>query len=821
MDTPAADESPARFVERGVGLRRLSERPLQTLAHVTVVGAVVAAVITRLRGDSRDKQEDPPQGEGDRQLHQRLPATELDKDRPRLRDQFKRFVLGRELVLSPSHIGLIEEPSPERIGVCCSGGGIRSAAFNLGALQTLQRFAILQKAKYLAAVSGGSYIAAAFAMVAKTGPPESDDSDPSLMTEDKPPFFRGSPEEQYLRNRSSYMAPGGGGRLRLLLRLALGLAVNLALLAAALFLLAWALAMIYRLLYPGLEEEPGRATAHASGLWWQIPGGLAAAGLVLGLVGMFLSPRWDHASKAFETISLWLLGAALLVVAVDKGLPELIAWLRNRNVAATPSGAPHVVAPAVGGTFAGLLGAVALELRTKTTVRAVDAGITKFQKLSARVQRAIGQVAVWVLGPFLLIALLVFWVQLFVSTDHISWIPVLAVADLFIAAWVLADVTTWSLHPFYRRRLNTAFALKRVAGRHPIGEAAERSYNNAVSLGRSGLQPNANASPRGPTLLVCAAANISDAGITPPGRSVTSFTFSSGSIGGPLVGGISTQQYEQHIAPKHRGKYSLVAAVAMSGAAISPSMGKETRPSFRFLLGLANVRLGVWVPNPRRIKSWEREKYPSLLKGDNASGEATDRRVTPLSVADGAVDPNRVRRGFWFPRPGPHYLIKEMLGWNTINDRYLYVTDGGHYDNLGLVELLRRGCTEIYCFDASGGTSLSSLGDAIALARSELEVEITGFDPKHLREDKDRLAKRSCALGKIVYPNGLSGVLVYVPTVVTPSAPQDVQTFRMHDSAFPHHSTFDQLYTDQKFEAYRELGAHACEEAIEAVKAQS
>ena len=54
------------------------------------------------------------------------------------------------------------------------------------------------------------------------------------------------------------------------------------------------------------------------------------------------------------------------------------------------------------------------------------------------------------------------------------------------------------------------------------------------------------------------------------------------------------------------------------------------------------------------------------------------------------------------PRPRPRYLLKELLGWNSVNDKYLYVTDGGHYENLGLVELLRRGCTKIYCLDASG-----------------------------------------------------------------------------------------------------------------------
>ena len=75
-------------------------------------------------------------------------------------------------------------------------------------------------------------------------------------------------------------------------------------------------------------------------------------------------------------------------------------------------------------------------------------------------------------------------------------------------------------------------------------------------------------------------------------------------------------------------------------------------------------------------------------------------------------------------RPRPQYLWKELFGRNRLDDKFLYVTDGGHYENLGLVELLRRGCRTIYCFDAGGGKTGQALGDAIALARAELNVDI-------------------------------------------------------------------------------------------------
>jgi hypothetical protein len=275
--------------------------------------------------------------------------------------------------------------------------------------------------------------------------------------------------------------------------------------------------------------------------------------------------------------------------------------------------------------------------------------------------------------------------------------------------------------------------------------------------------------------VVCAAANVSDPGATPPGRAVTSFTFTPQQIGGPLIGTVPTREYEDVLEHRKRD-FTLPAAVAMSGAALSPSMGKATRAPLRFLLTLGNARLGVWVPNPRRME---------------------DMRGTRV-------------------RPSPLLLFSELLGRNSADAKFLYVTDGGHYENLGLVELLRRGCLHVYCFDASGGSDIQELGDAIALARTELGVEVD------LEPDKAAavvpgeagVAAANCVLGQIRFPDGQVGTLVYVRSVLTADAPHDVRAYHEIDPAFPHNSTGDQLYTDQRFEAYRVLGREAAKRAV-------
>ncbi len=769
-------------------------------------------------------------------LYLKLPATDqYRRDRERLPARLKRRFFGRERTPIPSYIGLLEDPPSDgdrpKVGICCSGGGIRSAAFNLGALQVLQDKGRLHDADYLAAVSGGAYIAAGLSMVAKTpdrdnedddAEKENDDSDLALFSEGRMPFYHGSPEEQYLRNRSSYLAPGGVGLTRFVFRVGLGLLANLVVLTLALVLIAWVLATYYRHVHGPLQEHGDELAAGTRKSEVLTAAGVAGIALLLGGISVFLRSAADRVRRALETLGLYLLGLALVIVVATVAIPELLAFLRDQGIGRTQkqllgSDAVGGAGAAAAGSFGGLLAAVLLELRAKVTIEDASKAAGWYSKLGAPLRRVISRLAAWLVGPLLLLSIVIVALLAMVSAQHITTWGIIAVAVTFTLAWAFADVTAWSLHPFYRRRLCTAFALKRVTRweNDRYGEAREREYHRLVPLSRSGVRPGPGPSKKWPTLLVCAAANVSDPGATPPGRSVTSFTFSPFAMGGPLVGGVPTPVFEKHIPEHRRRDFTLAAAVAMSGAAISPSMGKETRRSFRFLLALANVRLGVWVPNPRRAEQWlEKTRAGCRTIFNRVHQHEMGKVDQPLALQPKAKSPQRFRRRFWVPRPRPWYLVKEMFGWNSVNDRYLYVTDGGHYENLGLVELLRRGCTEIFCFDASGGTQLDALGDAIALARSELDVEIEDLDPTSLTEDDERLAERCCITGRIRYPGGQPGTLVYARSVVTRDAPYDVQAFRIRDDRFPHHSTVDQLYTDEKFEAYRELGAQAGRSAL-------
>jgi hypothetical protein len=386
-----------------------------------------------------------------------------------------------------------------------------------------------------------------------------------------------------------------------------------------------------------------------------------------------------------------------------------------------------------------------------------------------------------------------------------AWI-VAAVGAVWWAFYLVSDQTTWSMHPFYKRRLSSAFAIRRDsrASSKPLNYDEFQSLSKYPRLwpspscetAKHECDPGAvhkctEAGCRhrcGPELLVCAAVNISEDGVTPPGRKSGSFVFSARDVGGPEIGWVPTEDFERAMARRRREDITLPAAVAISGAALSPAMGKMSRGGVAPLLSLLNVRLGVWLPNPRWVQRLVEEGMQ------------------------------------WHERPRARYLLKEILGIYRRDDPFLYVTDGGHWENLGLVELLRRGCTEIYCFDASGDhvDTFFTIGEAVALARSELGVEID-IDPEPLEPTEETRKKgrspRDFVTGTFRYREPLmTGRLVFAKAAVTDEMPWDVKAYGEKDPSFPTASTIDQLYTDQKFEAYRALGASTAARAVREMK---
>ena len=211
-------------------------------------------------------------------------------------------------------------------------------------------------------------------------------------------------------------------------------------------------------------------------------------------------------------------------------------------------------------------------------------------------------------------------------------------------------------------------------------------------------------------------------------------------------------------------------AMAASGAAISPNWGYHTRPAIAVLLTLFNVRLGWWTGNPRHIRTWK--KYaPSIF-----------------------------------------YLAAELIGNASDKRGYVNLSDGGHFENLGIYELVRRRVRFIICSDADADPQFQfeDLGKAIAQCRRDFGVEIRLGAERTITVSKEPVFRQAhYAVGVIVYPGqDEKGLLLYMKSSLTNDEPSDVLATRAGHPNFPHDTTLNQFFDEQLFESYRALGEH-------------
>jgi hypothetical protein len=217
-------------------------------------------------------------------------------------------------------------------------------------------------------------------------------------------------------------------------------------------------------------------------------------------------------------------------------------------------------------------------------------------------------------------------------------------------------------------------------------------------------------------------------------------------------------------------------AVAISGAAVSPNMGYHSSPAVGAFLTVFNVRTGAWLGNP-----------------------STDR------WRDSG------------PRWALFHLLRELTGHTDSRSDYVYLSDGGHFDNLGIYELVNRRCRYIFACDASCDPNFefADLGSAIRKCRTDFGIRIE-LDVSHLRPQTG--AGWHCAVGTIRYddidPEAIPGTILYLKPSLTGDEPSDLQNYAVEHRGFPHQSTADQFFTESQFESYRSLGLHIAQEVL-------
>ena len=379
------------------------------------------------------------------------------------------------------------------------------------------------------------------------------------------------------------------------------------------------------------------------------------------------------------------------------------------------------------------------------------------------------------------------------------WLQVVTTAALFVLATVtgyLINTNRFSLHYYWRNRIVRAYlGASNPARDDPRNKS--KVANSFTEFAESDGILMSEITAKKLYHVVNIALNLAGGEkLEWQDRKCESFTMSPLHCGSYWLGYRWSKDYARGTQKKDNPDptgISLGTAVAISGAAASPNMGYMMTSSIaRFLMALFNVRLGFWLGNPG-------------LKG--GGDQPTFKRDSPTQSV----------------RP----IVAEALGMTNARSPYVYLSDGGHFENLGLYEMVLRRCRLIVVSDASTDTTYAfeSLAMAIRQIRVDFGVPIdmqkmsfgNAPDPDH----------NYCAIGKIRYScvdkssdaeedSAYDGHLVYLKPALIGDEPRDILNYHQANPTFPEETIVDQWFSESQFESYRMLGAHMigkiCEE---------
>ena len=604
--------------------------------------------------------------------------------------------------------------------------------------------------------------------IARNGAPSQSDPPPWAATDGGV-----SPEVAHLRRRLNYLFGREGGTIGAVATLLVGMTLNVATLAVALWLIVRPLGwLVGSWVLTGASASHDPVTYHFGQQYWAPPAVWAGISVVafLGwviqrrLASIDYKPLNRFTGRTSRTVlrslALGAMPITLTLAVLLIGLPAAAAAL------------PHLVRDH----------RIFVRVAQALAGGGIVATVVKIARRPlGRMLPRLGGALVVLVGVVVASEIVAGGARVGLHEGRGPWVNVLA----GFAFWYLvADPDWWSLQPYYRGRLRDAYATQRASQPDGTTQVVSLEPKEEPALSKLGRRPE---------LLVCATMNVTRRDPTRVGVPAYSFTFSPQTIRFhvPRDADGLCDDYEAETA-KYAGLFrrwdtprlTPMTAVGMSGAAVSSAMGRHNYGSTNALLAVANIRLGMWMPNPRCVPEGELPDKPG------------------------------------FPRRRVGYLFKEIFGLYDPDDIYVYVTDGGHWENLGVVELIRRRCAEIVCVDASGAesTSFATISEAITLAAQEcgaaIELPFEELRTKIKEGKPERTAPRNCGMGLITYDDNRTGVLWYVRSSLTANAPSRLNAYKEKNPIFPCDPTTNQVFDTEKFECYRLLGSHTAEDLL-------
>jgi hypothetical protein len=696
-------------------------------------------------------------------------------------------------------------------GLTLSGGGIRSAAFCMGATQALDKFNLIPALDYLSTVSGGGYFDASFSVTSNasgkfefgatrqghsgTAAAQAGGSDVS-----------DTPMVSHIRDHSNYLLRGGLGGLLVSLAIMLRGLIASALIILPYVLLAAGLTLIYNASAYDLRAFGPSLLPGLPSIKTGFPVSIAVT-IILALVMLAWTltnsmRKRDGVGDIHSRFGVVAQGAALFLSAclILEIQTDLLARMFQPGTSRTSGAGPFLsFLTLMAGASPVLLFIVNLFKDRLAKAAQEEAGRLgdKLKKQASRLT-LLAASALLPLLLYLVYLALVYWGTLGLKRlyDHtppflssgfgavssvMDWQgtgPVTPAALAYLLGCVLLIALTatiapnsYSLHALYRDRLAEAFLRLRQNGGDPV----------PLDRPLSGL---AHGEDFAPYHLFNTAINVHGSGkVNERGRNADFFLFSPLYAGSPATGYVPMTAME-----RAHPSLRIGSIVAISGAAASSNMGAQSLKSLSFTLAALNIRLGYWLTNPRAIAK---------------------------------VKTKKVRLFLW----------NEMISGLTEHSEKVYLTDGGHIENLGIYELLRRRCRLIIAIDGEADDGLRfgsfvtlqryariDLGTRIdlpwmAVAERCRETMAANADPA--RSFPECQKGPHIALGTISYDDGTTGYLLYVKSSISGDENDYIRDYGRRNPLFPHETTGDQFFDEEQFEVYRALGFHCVNNAME------
>ena len=712
----------------------------------------------------------------------------------------------------------------EAVGLALSGGGIRSAAFSLGVLQALNQHGVIDRVDYLSTVSGGGYIGASMtASMSVTGGKfafgTKSEQGGAPLTAD----VADTDAVAHIRNYSNYLIPFGlGDVLSALAIIVRGLVANLAWLLPRIMLLAAFTIFIWPtrigLSTPLIAQRFG--AAHPGSTYVTTTIALVLIGIAGALVWAIYRSRlkpdklaeFRQGLPAFGGWVLALIGVVLVVELQPLVLSQMFD-VADKQAASGGTGFGGLIGRVVDNWIQSLTAFsaslwVVVKFFQDHFESAIETG-GKSERWRTWLAGVTAQATVWIAAAAL--PLIIWLAYLYLSFWGIAdgpqnhapgWMAAIArgVVGIGLAGpgtgifwlYVVVGVALWlvarlwlkpnvnSLHRLYRDRISKAFLF------NPDEREDDGRITGARDLKALDAFPLADLSlDDAPYHLINATLNIQGVDFANRrGRDADFFLISARHVGSIATGYAPTERVAAQ-----QPDFDLGTAIAISGAAASAEMGSRTIRVLTPTLALLNVRLAYWLTNPCYLR-----------------------------------DPSR--QFTWEDEQRADLQSAEIFGRLNETDRYVYLSDGGHIENLGLYELLRRKCRLIIVVDCDqdGEMTMPSFVAVQRYARIDLGIRISlpwqkiaestrawmgvGAPGKNKPEDGATKGPH-VAIGKIDYGAGEAGYLVYVKPSLTGDENDYISDYARCHADYPHESTGDQFFSEEQFEVYRALGFHA------------